>query len=65
MRKLRWFNWFQVGNIAVVYVLAPLMLFPEYLFLLSVSYVTIGAYYGRQVARAIEDEGRLCDAGQG
>lgn len=65
MRRLRWFNYFQMANIAVVYVLAPLMLFPEYLFVLSVSYVTIGAYYGRQVARAIEDEGRLCDAGQG
>lgn len=65
MRRLRWFNWFQMANIAVVYVVAPLMLFPEYLFVLALSYVTVGAYYGRQVARAIEEQERLCDAGQG
>jgi len=65
MRRRPWVNWFQMANIAVVYVVAPLMLFPEYLFVLALSYVTVGAYFGRRIARATEGNGRLCGAGQG
>jgi CDP-diacylglycerol--serine O-phosphatidyltransferase len=65
MRRLRWFNWFQMANVVVANVCIALMLFPEYIFLLGVSYATIGVYFGRQVVRASEAEGRLCGAGEG
>jgi CDP-diacylglycerol--serine O-phosphatidyltransferase len=65
VRRARWFNYFQAANIVGAYVCTALMLVPEYLFLLALSYATIGVYYGRQAVRALEAEGRLCDAGQG
>jgi CDP-diacylglycerol--serine O-phosphatidyltransferase len=40
-RRNRAFNIFQIANIVVAYVFAPLMLFPEYLLTLAVAY-TIG-----------------------
>jgi CDP-diacylglycerol--serine O-phosphatidyltransferase len=63
--RQRWWRYFQLANIVAVYLCASLMVMPEYLLLLSVCYAIIGSYYGRQVARALEAEGRLCGAGQG
>ncbi len=63
--RARWWRWFQLANIVAVYLCASLMIVPEYLFLLSVCYAIIGSYYGRQMARALEAEGRLCGAGEG
>ena len=61
----RWWRAFQIGNIVGVYFCTALMLVPEYLLLMSVSYWFIGVYYGFQVVRAMKAEGRLCGAGQG
>jgi CDP-diacylglycerol--serine O-phosphatidyltransferase len=61
----RWWRAFQIGNIVGAYVCTALMLAPEYLFLMSLSYWFIGVYYGLQVVRAMRAEGRLCGAGEG
>jgi CDP-diacylglycerol--serine O-phosphatidyltransferase len=63
--RARWWRWFQIANIVAVYGCAALMFGSEYLFVLSLSYATIGAYYGRRVAKAMEAERRLCGAGEG
>jgi len=63
--RQRWWKWFQIVNIVAVFGCGSLMVFPEYLFVLALSYALIGLYFGRQVVRAMEAEGRLCGAGQG
>jgi len=42
VRKNRAFNIFQFSNVIAAYILAPLMLFPEYLFALAASYTVFG-----------------------
>jgi CDP-diacylglycerol--serine O-phosphatidyltransferase len=45
VRKNKLLNMFQFGNVAVAYVLGPLMLFPEYLFGLAVTYTVVGVVW--------------------
>jgi CDP-diacylglycerol--serine O-phosphatidyltransferase len=54
-RKSRAFNVFQYGNVAVAYVIGPLMLFPEYLFGLAVTYLCGGLVSG-MLAHEPEEE---------
>ena len=42
VRKNRAFNVFQFSNVIAAYILGPLMLFPEYLFVLAGSYTLFG-----------------------
>ena len=42
-RKSPAMNIFQYINVAAVYIVTPLMLYPQYLFVLSLSYLVIGA----------------------
>jgi CDP-diacylglycerol--serine O-phosphatidyltransferase len=44
-RKNKLLNAFQLGNLAAAYIFAPLMLFPEYLFGISLLYATVGAVW--------------------
>lgn len=44
-RKTKFLNAFQLVNLVAVYVITPLMLFPEYLFFMSVSYLIIGVVW--------------------
>ena len=45
-RKNKALNVFQFSNVAAAYVLGPLMLFPEYLFVLAVTYLVGGLVVG-------------------
>jgi len=45
-RKNRAFNLFQFANVAAAYVFGPLMVFPQYLFGLAVTYLTVGVASG-------------------
>ncbi len=55
VRKSRLLNVFQFSNVALAYVLGPLMLFPEYLFGLAVSYTVGGLAVGMLVPERLED----------
>jgi CDP-diacylglycerol---serine O-phosphatidyltransferase len=41
-RSNKWVHWFQIANIAVVYVATPFKVLPEYLFVLSILYMAVG-----------------------
>jgi CDP-diacylglycerol---serine O-phosphatidyltransferase len=58
MRRSKAVNLFQMANVAIAYVLGPLMLFPEYLFGQAVTYLTVGLAVGLVWERfdASEDE---------
>lgn len=45
-RKSKWFNWFQIANITLVYICGFAMIFPEYLFALILCYAVFGFGYG-------------------
>jgi len=45
LRKNKAFNAFQIVNVGAAYVLAPLRLWPEVLFLQGVSYVVVGVTF--------------------
>jgi len=47
VRKSLAFNLFQFSNVAAAYVLAPLMLFPEYLCSLAIGYLFVGLAFSR------------------
>ena len=44
-RRNKAFNLFQIANIAAVYILVPLRLFPEYMLVLLVAYLGVGSAY--------------------
>jgi CDP-diacylglycerol--serine O-phosphatidyltransferase len=55
-RKSLALNVFQFGNVAAAYVLGPLMLFPEYLFSLALSYLVGGLAVGAFASGEVEDQ---------
>ena len=51
LRKSRALNVFQFGNIAAAYIFGPLRLFPQYLFLLAMTYLVGGLLVGLRTPR--------------
>ena len=47
VRKSRVLNVLQIGNVLAAYIFGPLMIFPEYLFSVAVSYLVIGVLWCR------------------
>lgn len=42
LRKRKWLNVFQTGNVVAAYIVGPLMVFPEYLLGLAICYLVVG-----------------------
>lgn len=55
MRKSRAFNVFQLGNVVAAYIFGPLMLFPEYLLGLALTYLVGGLFAGMVMPAEAEE----------
>jgi CDP-diacylglycerol--serine O-phosphatidyltransferase len=45
-RKNKLLHWFQIANIIAVYIMTPLQMWPEYLFILANAYMFVGLIWG-------------------